>query len=244
MRDDLGDRMKGYEAVAKRTFIKRMPVIIRLDGKSFSKLTKPLKKNASLYSDPFHPAFAGMMIDTMNYLCENIQNVAVGYTQSDEITLVLNDWKQFTSQQWFGGSQSKIESVAAGMASAKFTQAMIYAGFDTQLKQEFAVFDARAFNIPKEDVTNNFIWRQQDCIRNSVSMLAQYHFSHKELQGISCRGMKEKLKNDKGIIWDDLEPWKRNGTMWRRDEKNEPCVVTFKENRALIEDELKTDEGN
>ncbi len=237
MKDSLGDRMKGYESVAKNTFIKRMPVIIRLDGKSFSKYTKPLKSKEN--ETPFNSGMATAMQETMKYLCENIQNTVLGYTQSDEITLVLKDWTEFDTQQWFGGSQSKIESVSASMATAYFNYIVPTLDFSTKIKKEFAMFDSRAFNIPKEDVTNNLIWRQKDCIRNSVSMLAQHHISHRELQGKSCDRMKDMLYIEHGVNWDyDIDPGYKYGRTWTKDTGLDSNIYEFVQNRNYIEDLL------
>lgn len=95
LNDSLGDRMKGfYEARSKTSLVRRMPVIIRLDGKAFHTFTKGFQK-------PFDSMLMKAMQETMKYLCENIQGCVLGYTQSDEITLVLVDYKKLTSEAWF-----------------------------------------------------------------------------------------------------------------------------------------------
>ena len=164
---------------------------------------------------------------TMKYLCENIQGCVFGYTQSDEITLVLVDYKNLNSSQWFDNEVQKMCSVAASMASMKFMKAF---EFYTKLiedanpsKRDFisghynalnrgAYFDCRAFNVPKEDVANCIIWRQQDAARNSIQSLAQANFSHKTLQGLSCNMLQDKLMIEKGINWNDLDTVKKRGS--------------------------------
>ena len=215
MQDNLGDRMKGYESCAQSVFIKRMPVIFRLDGKGFSKYTKPLK-NSGL-PDPFNRDMKHIMQVTLQHLCGNIQNVVFGYTQSDEISLYLKDWTEYETQQWFGGKQSKIESISASMATAVFNNTKARGQYCPEVNEPFAMFDSRAFNIPREDVTNYFLWRQKDCTRNSVSMLAQHYFSHKRLQGQSVDQMKKMLQTNHNISWDNLEDWKKYGMCWAKD---------------------------
>ena len=90
MQSDLAKRMKRYEAVSKTTLVTRMPVILRIDGKAFHTLTRGFQK-------PFDRVLNLSMMETMRFLCKNIQGCVLGYTQSDEITLVLVDYKKLTS---------------------------------------------------------------------------------------------------------------------------------------------------
>lgn len=216
--DSLGDRMKRYEAVSKTVLVQRMPVILRLDGCHFHTFTKGFAK-------PFDDVMIKSMQDTMKYLCENIQGCVFGYTQSDEITLVLVDYKNLNSCQWFNNEVQKMCSVAASMAGMAFTRYfatnVLYMSDDDNLKQlkiynsaikRGAYFDCRAFNVPKEDVANCLLWRQQDATRNSIQSLAQANFSHKELQGLSCNMLQCKLIAEKGINWNDLDTVKKRGS--------------------------------
>ena len=119
-KDSLGDRMKeNYENRAKTYLVRRMPVIIRLDGKAFHTFTKAFKK-------PYDEIFHNTMNATMQYLCENIQGCKVGYTQSDEITLLLTDYDTLTTDAWFGYGVQKMCSVAASMATLAFNKAFDY----------------------------------------------------------------------------------------------------------------------
>lgn len=114
IKDDLEKRMKTfYEQVPKTKLMRRCPVAVRIDGKSFRTFTKNLQK-------PFDEVLIKTMQDTMKYLCENIQGCVLGYTQSDEITLILVDYKKLTSSAWFNYEVQKICSVAAGMATMAF----------------------------------------------------------------------------------------------------------------------------
>ena len=214
IKDSLGDRMKeNYENRAKTYLVRRMPVIIRLDGKAFHTFTKGLKK-------PYDEIFHNAMNATMKYLCENIQGCKLGYTQSDEITLLLTDYDTLTTAAWFDYNVQKICSVSASMATMKFNDVFSELYHKILFEEEDptanpylnvlfdklnkAMFDSRCFNIPKEEVTNCFIWRQQDATRNAIQMLGQCNFSHKELQNKSCNDIQDMLMLEKGINFNDM----------------------------------------
>jgi tRNA(His) 5'-end guanylyltransferase len=199
MKDDFGMRMKSFEAPAQGVLQPRTPAIIRVDGKAFHTYTKEMDRPYDYY---LHMS----MRETMKLLCENIQNTVFAYTQSDEISILLNDWKKFNTSQWFDGKIQKIVSVAASMATGFFNEEM------AQETNKMAFFDARVFNLPKEEVTNYFIWRCRDWHRNSVNMLARSYYSHKELHGLNSSQVQDKLFTEKGVNWADLDDWKKNGT--------------------------------
>jgi tRNA(His) 5'-end guanylyltransferase len=208
-KDSLGDRMKeNYENRAKTYLTRRTPVIIRLDGKAFHTFTRGLKK-------PYDEIFHNTMNATMKYLCENIQGCKLGYTQSDEITLLLTDYDTIDTSAWFDNNVQKICSVSASMATMAFNR--FFTKFFIHRKDEskeyiqtlfnkidIAMFDSRCFNIPKDEVTNCFIWRQQDATRNAIQMLGQCNFSHKELHGKSCNDIQDMLMLQKGINFNDM----------------------------------------
>ena len=227
-KDSLGDRMKeNYENRAKTYLVRRMPVIIRLDGKAFHTFTKGLKK-------PYDEIFHNTMNATMKYLCENIQGCKLGYTQSDEITLLLTDYDTLDTDAWFDNNVQKICSVSASMATMAFNKFLrenfdewgsdnfpdwydgggIIKPVDAELMrlcevydnaiEKGAMFDSRCFNIPEDEVTNCFIWRQQDATRNAIQMLGQCNFSHKELHGKSCNDIQDMLMTQKGINFNDM----------------------------------------
>lgn len=217
--DELGERMKMfYESVPKTKLIRRMPVAIRLDGKAFHTFTKGFKK-------PFDDILIKTMQETMKYLCENIQGCVLGYTQSDEITLILVDYKKLNSCAWFDYEVQKMCSIASSMATVSFNKYFrenvalecghsLYDELITVYTNKFdkAMFDSRVFNIPKEEVTNLLYWRQLDATRNSIQMLGQSVFSHKELQNKSCNDIQNMLLIHKNINWNDLETVKKRGT--------------------------------
>ena len=231
----LAKRMKKYEAVPKNTLMRRTPVIIRVDGRAFHTFTKGFQK-------PFDDVLMRVMQDTMKYLCENIQGCVFGYTQSDEITLILIDYKKLNSEAWFDYEVQKMCSIVASMTTMAFNRFFMYeyeefnrwvyegspTDEDKRLNDVYynamckgAMFDARAFNLPKEEVTNNIYWRQLDAARNSIQMVGQANFSHKELLNKTCNQIQEMLMTQRGINWNDM------GTSYKRGS----CCVR---NRRLI----------
>lgn len=213
---ELGDRMKKYEYVTRTYLTNRTPVIIRIDGRAFHTFTKGFKK-------PFDDLLATSMRETMLELCMNLGNCKFGYTQSDEISLVLLDTDKLETQPWFDNNLSKILSVSASIATLAFNKSfrrnLATMDLTDEEKEKYlnkidsATFDARAFNIPIEEVNNYFIWRQQDCIRNSILMVAQSVFSFKEMQGKSCKKLLEMLEQEKNIDYElDYPTYLRRGT--------------------------------
>ena len=216
LRDALGDRMKEfYENRSKTKLTRKMPVIIRLDGKAFHTFTRGFKK-------PFDEIMIKTMQQTMQYLCENIQGCILGYTQSDEITLVLQDYYKLETDAWFDYDVQKIISISAAMATLAFNK--YYAANIaemTETDEDFkkyaaklykALFDSRAFNLPKEEVANCLIWRQLDAERNSVNSVAQALFSHKELQGLNLKDTMTKIEQERGIVWGNLPATQKRGS--------------------------------
>lgn len=202
------ERMKGYEKSSSNYLVKKVPVIIRLDGRAFKTLTKDLHK-------PYDDVILSCMQDTMKYLCENIQGCVFGYTQSDEITLVLTDYENLDSCAWFNYNAQKLASVSSSMATYAFIMSFIKSicyleDKDTSYAEKLSStirknisFDARAFNVPKEDVINNIIWRQQDCINNSIITIGRAYYSHEELVDKPQRNILHMLE-DKYVYWDDF----------------------------------------
>lgn len=224
--DDLGCRMKTfYEQIPKTKLMRRCPVAIRIDGKAFHTFTRGFQK-------PFDEVLIKSMQETMKYLCENIQGCVLGYTQSDEITLILVDYKKLTSSAWFDYEVQKICSIAASMATMAFNRTFAnnvgdyctytyecmdnthenYEHILSLAVDKGAMFDARCFNIPKEEVTNLVYWRQLDASRNSIQMVGQANFSHKELQDKSCSDIQDMLMTQKGINWNDLPTYQKRGS--------------------------------
>lgn len=218
--DDLGDRMKQkYESVPKTKLVSRVPVIVRFDGKCFHSFARGFKR-------PFDDILIKTMQETTKRLCENIQGAVIGYTQSDEISILIQDYKKLTTAAWFDYEVEKMCSIGASMATLYFNQAFrdnvnIWSSgkvMDDYMKTLFmardkgALFDARVFNIPEDDVTNYFLWRQNDASRNSVSMVGRVYFSDNELYKQGTSDIQEMLFSKFGVNWNDLETYKKRGT--------------------------------
>lgn len=222
--DELGIRMKTYyEQIPKTKLMRRTPVAIRIDGKAFHTFTKGFQK-------PFDKILIKSMQQTMKYLCEHIQGCVLGYTQSDEITLILVDYKNLNSDAWFDYEVQKMCSIAASTATMKFNKVFednVYNTYplhaindkNAELVSTYhnairkgAMFDARCFNIPKEEVTNLIYWRQLDATRNSIQMVGQANFSHKQLEGKTCNMIQDMLLTEKDINWNDLPTCQKRGS--------------------------------
>lgn len=228
-RSDLAERMKGYEKRNRYYLQRRMPVILRLDMRAGHSFTKGFKR-------PFDEVFIKSMQNTAKYLCENIQNCKLSYQQSDEITLLLVDYDKLNTDCFFDYRVDKLCSITASMATMAFNNifskyvkefdlelAYNDNGIDTEENRKLweiykkainkgAMFDARCFNIPKEEVTNLVYWRQLDASRNSIQMVGQANFSHKELQNRSCNDIQDMLMTQKGINWNDLPTYQKRGS--------------------------------
>ena len=222
----IGARMKQYENCYRFYLTPNSSVIVRLDGRSFHNFTKG-------FARPYDEVFAHAMWETARQLCENVSGCKFAYTQSDEITLVLNDYGRDV-EPWFGNNLQKIVSISASMATYFFKKNFEEAirdeyldwyrvGIHNDEKRELldqhsnaidnklCVFDSRAFIIPREEVFNCIYWRQLDCTRNSIQLVGQANFNHKQLQGLSCDEIQEKLFQEKGINWANEPNWFKNG---------------------------------
>jgi tRNA(His) 5'-end guanylyltransferase len=225
--DDLGNRMKGYENISRFYLTKKTPVIIRIDGKAFHSFTRGFKR-------PFDDILIKSMQETAKYLCANIMGCKLAYTQSDEISLLLVDYERNESQPWFKNNLQKMCSVSASMATMAFNRffankvnAYLNDYYDSmeidnegkrycevvqKAINKGAMFDARAFILPKEEVCNYFIWREQDATRNSIQMVAQSLFSHNELQNKNCNELQELMFQEKGVNWNDFATVYKRGS--------------------------------
>jgi tRNA(His) 5'-end guanylyltransferase len=221
-------RMKKYEFVSRHYLTTRTPVIIRIDGKAFHTFTRGFQK-------PFDDVLSKTMQETMKYLCENIQGCVLGYTQSDEITLVLVDYRNIDTSAWFDYNIQKCASVAASMATMAFNKffnkrandyinsVLELQDIDIPPESEYievlnraidkgAMFDARVFNIPKDEVCNNLLWRQNDATRNSIQMVGRAYFSHKQLDKKSISDIQDMLMLEKGVNWNNCPTKYKRGS--------------------------------
>lgn len=170
--DKLGDRMKNYEDRFRTYLPKRSYTLIRLDGKAFHTYTRGFDK-------PFDVDLINAMDNTAKVLCEKIQGAKIAYVQSDEITLLLEDFATIKTESYFDGNIQKITSITASIATAYFNDFMKK---NSPTKSEnLAYFDSRCWSLSDPyEVENTFIWRQKDAVRNSIQLVAQSLFSSKQ----------------------------------------------------------------
>ncbi len=225
MQDELGERMKGQYEHRTRFFVpRRTYTIIRLDGKAFHTYTKGLEK-------PFDDGLSNDIDSAIIAMLPHIQGAVFAYTQSDEISVLVTDFALPTTSAWFDGNIQKMASVSSSIITAEFNYLRSkrwkkefnklsklhnneYGEVEDIESYKLAYFDSRIFTIPdRTEVMNYFIWRNQDCARNAVSMVAQSEFPHKELQGKSTPMMQEMLFTKKGINWSEYDEALKNGRL-------------------------------
>ena len=245
---DLAKRMKDYEMRDRYFLQKRIPVAIRVDMRAGHTFTRGFKR-------PFDDIFMKSMQETAKYMCENMGNAKFAYVQSDEITIILTDYDTLETDCWFNYRTDKLCSISASMATMAFNkyfeenvtnEVLEYKMVPhcVEIQQEIkeyhntliaaldkgAMFDARCFNIPKEEVTNLIYWRQLDASRNSIQMVGQANFSHNELQNKSCNDIQDMLMLQKNINWNDFPTYQKRGS----------CVVKSDEKETITEDNIGT----
>jgi tRNA(His) guanylyltransferase len=216
--------MKGYEAAARMVLPRRTYTIVRVDGRAFHTYLRHADK-------PFDLSFMAAMDATGVALCQEMTGAVIGYTQSDEISVLLADFGSMHTEPWFGGGVQKMASLAASIATAEFGHQTSCSpnALGGQVPQFRATFDARVFTIPQPvEVANYFVWRQRDCVRNSVAMAAQAHFSQQSLHGLSGGQMQELLWSQKGINWNDYPDGIKRGRICRRVTAEEDVTYTHK----------------
>lgn len=223
----LGDRMKMYENIPRMHLTPRMPLIIRIDGRAFHSYTKGL----SLFDENMRNA----MIQSAQALVKEIQGAKVVYMQSDELSVLINDYEMFNTQSWFGKNLQKIVSVSSSIVTAYFNKYMWFGPESSKL----AMFDSRAFVIPREDACNYFCWRQQDAERNSIASLAQANFSYHALFKKTGKDMKQMLLDEKNIDWNLLPTPQKRGWCVLYDGTIDLEIPRFQENREYIDVHLK-----
>lgn len=215
---DLSSRMKRYESVFYQTLPRRIPVILRLDGRAFHTLTHRLNLQG------WDAVFAGWMALSACDVMSEMQGCRFAYVQSDEVSFLLTDYETIKTQPWFGYEVSKMISIAASSMSVYFS------GFVNRVLQ----FDARVFSVPQDDVCNYFIWRQQDATRNAIQMLGQQHFSPSQLHGMSCENIQERLFQEKNINFNDCSIPQKRGICIVDDHLDREIPI-FSQDRNYIE---------
>jgi tRNA(His) 5'-end guanylyltransferase len=232
MKNDLGNRMKEqYENRTRYSLPRRTYTIIRLDGARFHTYTRGLKK-------PFDKDLFEDIDKSIIAMFPEVQGSVFAYTQSDEISVLLTDFAMPQTDAWFDGNLQKICSVSTSILTAQFNRFRLQRFVEKHslnlLRDDapIAYFDARVFTIPDRiEVMNYFLWRNNDCVRNSVSMVAQSLYSQKELMGKSSAEQQEMI-HDKGVSWvNDFSASEKNGRLIVKEE----YVVDYKPTYASFD---------
>lgn len=218
-----GERMKAYEgAEAARRFLPGLPVIARIDGKRFSRWTHGLPR-------PYDPRLSEVMIEVTGWLVEQT-GARVGYTQSDEITLVLHV-DNIGQQVFLDGRIQKLVSILASMATSRFNDLARVA--IPERADQPAMFDCRCWTVPSlEEAANTVLWRERDATKNSLQMAARHHHPHSALDGKAGPEMHELLRQV-GVNWNDYPAFFKRGSFLRRETVRTP--FTAEELAALPE---------
>ncbi len=220
--DDLGNRIKNqYEDRTRYLLPRRTYTIIRMDGKCFHSFTRNCEK-------PFDKYLIEAMDSTAKLVCENVQQAKFAYVQSDEISLLLTDFENITTEAWFDGNIQKIASISASFATGFFNQVIKKMYLTNFVPDELAFFDSRTFTIADiEEVKNYFIWRQKDATRNSIQMVAQSLYSHRELMNKNCSQLQEMIFNQ-GQNWNEYPIGLKRGRIIERTTYEKETAIRHK----------------
>lgn len=176
----LGDRQKGYEKVTRRTLPRRTYTLIRVDGRAFHSYLRGFER-------PVDKRVTEAMDAVGRALLEEVAGSVFAFVQSDEVSVLAQDFLTLNQEPWFGGVEAKMVSVSASVATAAFNKRIG--------SEKWGLFDSRVWTMSDPvEVANYFLWRQQDAIRNAIAMTAQTYVSHKELQGVDQEGQLELIE--------------------------------------------------
>lgn len=192
--DTMGDRLKEYERCSEQVLPRRLPVILRLDGNNFSRLT-----GGEDFQKPFDPRFEQALEEAAKAVLEYCSGEQLAYLQSDEMTVLLRNDQTTETDPFLGNRTQKLASLTAARASVAFNEALREQGIEAR-----AIFDCRAYVVPYPEVFNVFLWRQFDCHRNAISSLAYWRLreqygrkiAQKRLHGASQKQRKALLEEE------------------------------------------------
>lgn len=215
---DIGNRMKAYERCSEYILPKRIPVILRIDGRAFHTITR------KRFGKKWSMEFVEQMIETAKTVISDIQGCSFCYSQSDEISFLLTDYKTIKTEGWFAYDSRKMISISASLASAVFSQ----------LYGRSVCFDSRCFSMPQDDICNYFLWRQIDATRNAIQMAGREYFSHKQLNLKGCNEIQELLFQEKNINFNDYPIVRKRGFCITEKEVDLEIPI-FNQNREYVE---------
>lgn len=236
-KDLLGDRMKQYEGIPRISLMRRQPVIIRIDGKAFHTFTrgferpfddiliKSMQETMKYLCENIQGCKMGYcQSDEISLLLTDYENINTAAWFDYQVQKMCSIAASMATLAFNRIFKKRVEEAKEDYENFAPVIASIYTSPEkhedwTKLIEAYcraqekgAMFDARCFSIPKEEVCNYFLWRQNDCTRNSIQMVAQANFSHKQLQNKSCDELQEILWQEKNINWNDFEIVKKRGS--------------------------------
>lgn len=259
---NLEDKCLYYRSLTDYKLLPNSYVLVMVDGRSFSHMIK------NKFQKPFDDEFIRMMNETAQYVCKNIQGCKFAYVQSDEISFVLTDFDTPTTDAFFSNRLSKMQSIIASLATARFNQLMMCYQLNKHTYDEEEIglfgsndclrliensqlyqFDCKCWNVPSiNDVFAWFLYRQIDCVRNSKQQTAQTYLPHRVLMNKGTDEQIAYLLSDKGINWDEFEDYKKYGRfVWKEEVAmtNPDNNETFTRNKWIVHSgfPLMTDDG-
>jgi tRNA(His) 5'-end guanylyltransferase len=231
--DNFGDRIKGYESCGELTLTSNLPIIVRLDGNSFSKLTKRLDFKKP-FDEEFRKAMESAMVGVFDY-----SGAKLAYSQSDEITLLINNP---LNVKFLSNRISKICSLLASVATNSFNKYLL----DSSGVFVGGCFDCRVFVVPEKEVNNVFLWRQKDAWKNAVYSYAFFELQNKKgfsnrkatsyLKGISLNKQQDLILKELDFSINDLETKFKRGFCCERKSIKVPVSSLPKESQKHIKD--------
>lgn len=220
---DLRQRIDEYRKTSTTRLLPKTPVIVRVDGRNFSSLTKNLHK-------PFDDVLHGAMVKMATTLARDMCGAQVAYVHSDEVNILLTDWANEGTCPWYNNNIQRMVSAAASTATLAFNDAFAdyvarmgdamasgVLDHDQELFQNYvncayhALFSAEVFNVPPKYVVDYFVWCQQQALNKATLSLAQTHFTPAELLGKKQDEVFEMLAA-KGIVFNKLPIAQQRGT--------------------------------
>lgn len=230
--DDFDKQMRVYEQSLDQIILPDMYLVARLDGRSFTRLTKEICK----FEAPFDVRFRDMMIETVKYLMDCGFRMIYGFTESDEISLLFHP-----QDQTFGRKVRKLNTTLAGEASAAFSLQL----------GKIATFDCRLVPLPNiEKVCDYFLWRQEDAHRNSLNAHCYWTLRKEGLSKVEAtkilEGKSVAFKNEmlyvKGINYNELPNWQKRGVgIWYQNVEKEGFNLKTGERVKTIRREIVTE---
>lgn len=238
--DELGIRLKKFESqTTNRYLMPQLPVYARIDGRAFHtfcrglnkpfciELVETMQEVTKFLIEETHAQLGYVQSDEIS-LCwldvdkapfdgklHKLESVLASLATSKFVNYINYKYNTFNIL-----SAAKIEYVDSKEIEY-FIQDMInsipnWEQLYNKCQKLNPSFDCRVFQLPNEvELANTFVWREIDAIRNSVQMLAQANFSHKELQGKDRKTMITMLEQ-KGIRWNELQDDLKRGAYFRR----------------------------